>query len=61
MSCPPSCRVLEERLTELKRAGSYNKLSPLVRGQLETALAILLQRHVTGRERVVQLKAKLDG
>ena len=57
----PTRRALDERLTELKRAGLYNKLSPLVRGQIETSLEVLLQRHITGRERVVQLKAKLDG
>lgn len=53
-------RALDERLDEMKRAGSYKKLSRLIRKQLEAAIEINLRRNVGGRERVEMLKKALD-
>ncbi|KAL8278980.1 hypothetical protein RQP46_008649 [Phenoliferia psychrophenolica] len=53
-------KALDERLDELKRAGSYKKLSGLLRKQLEVSIEINLRRNVGGREKVEMLKKALD-
>ncbi|KAM0752831.1 hypothetical protein T439DRAFT_323439 [Meredithblackwellia eburnea MCA 4105] len=53
-------KTLEEHLEEMKRAGSYTRLSKSIRKQLETSLQICLMRNVGGRERVDMLRAALD-
>jgi len=55
-----SYRAAEERIALLKQKGNYTKLSKSIRNQLETAIEILGQRQVNGRERVEKLKETLD-
>lgn len=47
-------------MDELKRAGTYGKLSPLVCKQLDLALGAMKKRNVGGRERVEGLKKVMD-
>jgi hypothetical protein len=56
----PWCRALEERIDELKKAGSYGKVSKLLRKQIEVSLEAMRKRNVGARERVASLKALLD-
>ncbi|KAK4704991.1 hypothetical protein P7C70_g1217, partial [Phenoliferia sp. Uapishka_3] len=53
-------KSLDERLDELKKAGTYKKLSKLLRKQLEVSVEIMLRKNVGGRERVEMLKEALD-
>ncbi|SCV71867.1 BQ2448_4561 [Microbotryum intermedium] len=53
-------KAMEERIEELKRNGGWNKLSPLLRKQIDGCLLQLSKRTLGGRERVAGLKKLLD-
>ncbi|GAA5822165.1 hypothetical protein JCM10212_002975 [Sporobolomyces blumeae] len=53
-------KAVEERIAVLRQRNLYSRLSAPLRSQLETALEVLGQRNVNGRERIEMLRQRLD-